>query len=101
MLACLERVHHSHLTSNLEGALSRGQAEGAVRPNRHPGGTEQPPAARRQGRRDAGPIVGAQPQPIYMERAEMAYAMDSGASTPVLAGEVELSVNVYIVYEIA
>ncbi len=45
---------------------------------------------------------GAQPpQPIYMARAEMAMAADAGASTPVLPGEVELSVNVYLVYEIA
>ena len=44
---------------------------------------------------------GAQPQPFYMDRAEMAFAADSaGASTPVLPGEVELSVNVNIVYEI-
>jgi uncharacterized protein YggE len=42
-----------------------------------------------------------QPKPIYMERAEMAFAADTAASTPVLPGEVELSVNVYIQYEIA
>ena len=44
---------------------------------------------------------GQQPQPIYMARQEMAFAADAGASTPVLPGEVELSINVYIVYEIA
>lgn len=44
---------------------------------------------------------GQQPQPIYMERAEMAFAADTAAATPVLPGEVELSVNVYIQYEIA
>ncbi len=44
---------------------------------------------------------GQQPQPIYMERAEMAFAADTAASTPVLPGEVELSVNVVIQYEIA
>ena len=44
---------------------------------------------------------GQQPQPIYMARAEMAFAADSAAPTPVLPGEVELSVNVAIQYEIA
>ena len=44
---------------------------------------------------------GQQQQPIYMAREEMALAADSSASTPVLPGEVELSVNVYIQYEIA
>ena len=44
---------------------------------------------------------GQQPQPIYMARQEMAFAADAGAATPVLPGEVELSVNVFIVYEIA
>ncbi|MEX1296441.1 MAG: SIMPL domain-containing protein [Candidatus Limnocylindrales bacterium] len=44
---------------------------------------------------------GQQPQPIYMAREEMAFAADAGASTPVLPGEVELSVNVFIQYEIA
>ena len=44
---------------------------------------------------------GQQPQPIYMARAEMAFASDAAASTPVLPGEVELSVNVFMVYEIA
>jgi uncharacterized protein YggE len=44
---------------------------------------------------------GQPPQPIFFERAEMALAADGGASTPVLAGEVELSVNVVIQYEIA
>lgn len=44
---------------------------------------------------------GQQPQPIYMERSEMAFAADSAASTPVLPGEVELSVSVFIQYEIA
>lgn len=43
---------------------------------------------------------GAQPpQPIYLARAEMA-AADTGASTPVMPGEVELTVNVNIQYEI-
>jgi uncharacterized protein YggE len=41
------------------------------------------------------------PQPLYMDRAEMAYAAGDTAATPVLPGEVELSVNVYIQYEIA
>ena len=44
---------------------------------------------------------GQQPQPIYMARTEMAFAADSAAPTPVLPGEVELSVNVHIVYEMA
>jgi uncharacterized protein YggE len=44
---------------------------------------------------------GQQPQPIYMAREEMAFAADAGASTPVLAGEVELSISVFIQYEIA
>jgi uncharacterized protein YggE len=43
---------------------------------------------------------GQQPQPIYAARQEMAFA-DSAASTPVLAGEVELAINVFIQYEIA
>jgi hypothetical protein len=43
---------------------------------------------------------GQQPQPIYMARQEMAFAADAAASTPVLPGEVELSVNVHIQYEI-
>lgn len=44
---------------------------------------------------------GQQPQPIYMARSEMAFASDSAAGTPVLPGEVELSVSVFIQYEIA
>lgn len=44
---------------------------------------------------------GQQPQPIYMAREEMAFAASADVSTPVLPGEVELSVNVFIVYEIA
>jgi uncharacterized protein YggE len=44
---------------------------------------------------------GQQPQPIYMDRQEMAMAADVSAATPVLPGEVELSVNVSIQYEIA
>lgn len=44
---------------------------------------------------------GQQPQPIYMARQEMAFAADAGASTPVLPGEVELSITVFIQYEIA
>lgn len=45
---------------------------------------------------------GQAPQPFYMDRAEMAFAAgaDTAASTPVLPGEVELSVNVQIQYEI-
>ena len=44
---------------------------------------------------------GQQPQPIYLERAMAeGAAMDTMASTPVLPGEVELSVNVFIQYEI-
>ena len=43
---------------------------------------------------------GQQPQPIYMARNEMAMDM-AASSTPVMAGEVELSVNAYIQYEIA
>ena len=45
---------------------------------------------------------GQQPQPIYLERAMAeGAAMDTMASTPVLPGEVELSVNVFIEYEIS
>jgi hypothetical protein len=44
---------------------------------------------------------GDTPQPVYLARQEMAFAADAGAATPVLAGEVELSVVVYIQYEIA
>lgn len=43
---------------------------------------------------------GQQPQPIYMARNEMAMMDSGGASTPVMPGEVELSVNVFIQYEI-
>lgn len=45
---------------------------------------------------------GASPQPIYMEGGDMAFAAaeDSMAKTPVLPGEVELSVDVFIQYEI-
>jgi uncharacterized protein len=44
---------------------------------------------------------GQQPQPIYMDRADMAFAAaESMATTPVLPGEVELSVNVFIQFEI-
>ncbi len=45
---------------------------------------------------------GQQPQPLYMD-GEMALgaAMDTMAKTPVLPGEVELSVSVFIQYEIA
>lgn len=43
---------------------------------------------------------GQQPQPLYLERS-FAVADSVGASTPVLPGEVELSVNVFIQYEIA
>ena len=48
-----------------------------------------------------GEVGGQQPEPIYMARAEMAFAADAGAATPVLPGEVELSVYVTIQYEIA
>jgi len=44
---------------------------------------------------------GQQPQPLYMAREEMAFAADAAQSTPVLPGEVELSVSVFIQYEIA
>jgi len=42
------------------------------------------------------------PMPIYMDRGEMAFAAaeDSMAKTPVMPGEVELSVDVFIQYEI-
>lgn len=44
---------------------------------------------------------GQQPQPIYMDRAEMAFDASAGMTmTPVLPGEVELSVTVFIQYEI-
>jgi len=43
---------------------------------------------------------GQQPQPIYMARNEMAMDM-AAASTPVMPGEVELSVSVFIQYEIS
>ena len=46
---------------------------------------------------------GQQPQPFYMDREEMAYGGegDALAKTPVLPGEVELSVSVIIQYQIA
>jgi hypothetical protein len=44
---------------------------------------------------------GQQPQPLYMDRAEMAFSVAADAATPVLAGEVELSISVLIQYEIA
>ena len=44
---------------------------------------------------------GQPPQPIYFDRAqEAAFDTDGGAPTPVLPGEVELSVSVSIEYEI-
>ena len=44
---------------------------------------------------------GQQPQPIFMAREEASFAAaDSSFSTPVLAGQVELSVFVNIQYEI-
>jgi uncharacterized protein YggE len=43
---------------------------------------------------------GQQPQPLYMARAEMAVMSDAAAETPVMPGEVELSVNVFVQYEI-
>lgn len=46
--------------------------------------------------------VGQQPQPLYMDRDKMAYGGAEGmAETPVLPGEVELSVSVVIQYGIA
>ena len=44
---------------------------------------------------------GQQPQPLYMDRAEVAFAAADAAPTPVLPGEIELAVNVFIQYEIA
>ena len=45
---------------------------------------------------------GQPPQPLYMDRGmAMEEAMDTTASTPVLPGEVELSVSVFIQYEIS
>ncbi len=45
---------------------------------------------------------GQQPQPLYMERAMAAGAAeDTAASTPVLPGQVELSIDVFIQYEIS
>ncbi len=44
---------------------------------------------------------GQQPQPLYMARQEMTFAADAAPSTPVLPGEVELSISVFIQYEIA
>ena len=44
---------------------------------------------------------GQPPQPLYMSGGPKLAAMDTAASTPVLPGEVELSVDVYIQYEIA
>lgn len=41
------------------------------------------------------------PQPFYLERAEMAVAADAAAPTPVMPGEVELSVRVSIQFRIA
>ena len=45
---------------------------------------------------------GEQPMPIYMDGGEMAFAAaeDSMAKTPVMPGEVELSIDVFIQYEI-
>lgn len=43
---------------------------------------------------------GQQPQPLYLERGNVAFASDEAFATPVLPGEVELSVNVFIQYEI-
>ncbi len=45
---------------------------------------------------------GQQPQPLYMDgEMAMGEAMDTMAKTPILPGEVELSVDVFIQYEIA
>ena len=45
---------------------------------------------------------GGQAAPLYMTRGDMAYAAAEAApTTPVLPGEVEVSVNVFIQYEIA
>jgi uncharacterized protein YggE len=41
---------------------------------------------------------GQAPEPVFYARAEAAF--DTAASTPVLPGEVELSINVFMVYEI-
>jgi uncharacterized protein YggE len=43
---------------------------------------------------------GQTPQPVYYARAEMAAGADTAASTPVLGGQVDLTVNVVIQYEI-
>ena len=43
---------------------------------------------------------GQQPQPRYMERAAFDMAAGDALATPVLPGQVELSINVYIQYEI-
>ncbi len=42
---------------------------------------------------------GQQPPPIFLGRADFAFA-ETAVSTPVLPGEVELSINVFIQYEI-
>ena len=43
---------------------------------------------------------GQQPQPLYLGRSNAAFASDEAFNTPVLPGEVELSINVFIQYEI-
>ena len=43
---------------------------------------------------------GQQPQPIYMERAAFDMAAGEALATPVLPGQVELSISVFIQYEI-
>ena len=43
---------------------------------------------------------GQPPQPIYFEREEAAFDTAAGVPTPVLPGEVEVSINVSIEYEI-
>lgn len=43
---------------------------------------------------------GQPPQPLYMARGDMVAMAESAPTTPVMAGEVELSVNVFVQYEI-
>jgi hypothetical protein len=43
---------------------------------------------------------GQAPQPIFMARSEMAFDAAGAAATPVLPGQVELSISVFIQYEI-
>lgn len=43
---------------------------------------------------------GQAPPPVFLGRADVSFAAEQSISTPVLPGEVELSVNVFIQYEI-